>query len=94
MRLNERREGWRVLYEEATRGSPLAAQITELRARIADVVMQVLADSDYGRRHDEPTLEGMAHAFVGAGESLANWWLSRPGMSQDDVVDMLVGFVR
>ena len=36
------------------------------------------------------TSEMLAHAFVGAGESVANWWLEHPEEPREDVAKLLV----
>jgi hypothetical protein len=41
-----------------------------------------------------PAAEAVAHAIVGAGESLANWWLEHPEVSREEVVDLYVGVVQ
>jgi len=41
-----------------------------------------------------PASEGVAEAIVGAGESLANWWLKKPTVAREDVVDWYVGLAR
>jgi AcrR family transcriptional regulator len=77
--VDEHRSGWEVLYREAAaQGGPLAAELTGLRGRIAHMLAS-LFDSD-----------AFAHAFVGAGESLANWWLAQPDLPKDEVVQLLM----
>jgi hypothetical protein len=34
--------------------------------------------------------EALAHAFVGAGESLANWWLEHPDAPVEDITGRLM----
>ena len=36
----------------------------------------------------------MAHAIVGAGESLANWWLEHPAVPREQVTDWFVGLAQ
>ena len=38
--------------------------------------------------------DALAHAIVGAGESLANWWLEQRGVAREDVVVWYVNLVR
>ena len=40
-----------------------------------------------------PSSEGIAHAIVGAGESLANWWLQLPHVRRDQVADWYMGMI-
>jgi AcrR family transcriptional regulator len=79
---DEHRSGWKVLYTEASKGGPLAAELTGLRSRIA----QMLG----GLFESEP----FAHAFVGAGESLTNWWLEHPDVPKDEVARLLLDVAR
>lgn len=69
--------GWALLYREAvSQGGPLAAEITGLRARIAAIVVRlfltVAGDDARG------TSAALAHAFVGAGESVPTGGSSIP----------------
>ena len=38
--------------------------------------------------------DAIAHALVGAGESLANWWLEHPDVSRDQVAGWYLGVVQ
>jgi AcrR family transcriptional regulator len=87
--VDEHRPGWALLYREAvSQGGPLAAEIAELRARIAAIVHRLLLSAD-GPAASE-TSEMLAHAFVGAGESVANWWLEHPEEPREHVAKLLV----
>ena len=77
--VDEHRVGWRVLYREAsTQGGPVAAEVVALRERIARLLAGPLAS------------EAFAHAFVGAGESLANWWLEHPEEPKQEIARQLL----
>jgi hypothetical protein len=39
------------------------------------------------------SVEATAHAIVGAGESLANWWLEHPQVRRDQVADWYMGMI-
>jgi AcrR family transcriptional regulator len=81
--VDDHRSGWSVLYQEAaTRGGPLTAEIAALRARIARGLAGTFADPAF------------AHAFVGAGESLANWWLEHPEVPKDEVAQLLMDIAK
>ena len=43
-----------------------------------------------GLRAGRPS-DAIAHALVGAGESLANWWLDHPEVARDEVADWYFG---
>jgi AcrR family transcriptional regulator len=77
--VDEHRSGWAVLYSEATaQGGPLAAEVAALRERIARMLAVLFED------------QALAHAFVGAGESLANWWLQHAEHSKAQVAEVLM----
>jgi AcrR family transcriptional regulator len=96
--VEERRDGWRVLYSEAAaRGGPVAEQVASLRAAIAQMIKRLLIESAAGVEATDVTtaaLDGVAHAFVGAGESLANWWLEHPELPAERAVDLLIAVGR
>jgi AcrR family transcriptional regulator len=87
--VDEHRPGWALLYREAvSQGGPLAAEIAELRAGIAAIVHRLFAT--VAASDADPTCEALAHAFVGAGESVANWWLEHPEEPRERVAQVLV----
>jgi AcrR family transcriptional regulator len=91
--VEEHRTGWAALYNEAvTQSRPVAAEIAALRGRVAGMVAGVIAADRTPVGDGER--EALAHAFVGAGESLANWWLANPTASADDMARILVRFAR
>jgi AcrR family transcriptional regulator len=93
--VEEHRDGWRVLFGEASSNGPVAAEVADLRARIAHAVRRMLeASLPVASGLTETEIDGIAHAIVGAGESLANWWLGHPDISRDEVVDLYVGVVQ
>jgi AcrR family transcriptional regulator len=90
----ERRDGWQVLYSEAAaRGGPLAEEVANLRAGIARMIGRLLRQTiAEAQVSPEATaaLDGGAHAVVGAGESLANWWLAHPEVPPERAAELLV----
>jgi AcrR family transcriptional regulator len=93
--VEEHRDGWTVLFREMTSSKPLAEEVAELRSQIARAVQRMVKDAvlDYSPL-PELAFEGIAHAIVGAGESLANWWLQHPELPREQVVDWYVGVVQ
>jgi AcrR family transcriptional regulator len=92
--VEEHRDGWRVLFGEANANRPVAEQVGEMRVRVARAVCQ-LVDAELGEeRAPAPAAEVAAHAIVGAGESLANWWLEHPEVSREDVAGWYAEVVR
>jgi AcrR family transcriptional regulator len=75
----QHRSGWAVLHRETiAQGGPLAAELSELRERIAGMLTVLFGD------------EPFAHAFAGAGESLASWWLEHPERPKAQIADVLM----
>jgi AcrR family transcriptional regulator len=92
--VEEHRDGWRVLFGEASANRPVADQVAEMRGRIALAVRQLVEAGLPEPQPPAPAAELVAHAIVGAGESLANWWLEHPEVSRDDVAGWYADVVR
>lgn len=91
----EHRDGWRVLFHEAAARRPLVELVAQLRAQIVDEVRRMVqAGTGSWPGLAPPASDGVAHAIVGAGESLANWWLEHPTVSREDVTDWYVGLTQ
>jgi AcrR family transcriptional regulator len=79
----EHRSGWTVLHRESlAQGGPLAAELSELRERVAHMLTTLLND------------EAFAYAFAGAGEALASWWLAHPGQPKEHIADVLMDIAQ
>jgi AcrR family transcriptional regulator len=74
------RTGWAVLHGEATTPTDahIAREVAELRGRIIAMLTTLFADAAF------------AHAFTGAAESLATWWVSQPEPSIEQAVEILM----
>jgi AcrR family transcriptional regulator len=71
--------GWTVLHRETlAQGGPLAAELSALRERVAEMLTTLFDD------------EAFAHAFAGAGESLASWWLAHPEQPKEQIAKVLM----
>jgi AcrR family transcriptional regulator len=93
--ISEHRDGWKVLFGEVTASRPLVKLVAQLRAQIVDEVRRMLeAGTGSWPGLAPPASDGVAHAIVGAGESLANWWLDHPAVSREDVTDWYVGLTQ
>src|SRR3979490_76397 len=81
----EHRESWTVLHRQAlTVGGSFAAEITDMRLRAIELVatLGVSAGPRKGLGEQaEFSGEGLAAALVGAAESLADWALDHPSVS-------------
>ncbi len=86
------RPGWSVLQRELAAGGngPVAAGVARVRAAIVKRMAGLLAGS-----LDPVLADALAHGFVGAGESLATWWLDHPEATLDEMAAriMEVGWV-
>ena len=78
--VREHRAGWTVLHGETTSptDAQVAREVAELRGRII-VMLTILFDD-----------EAFAHAFTGAAESLATWWVNQPQPSIDEGTEILM----
>jgi AcrR family transcriptional regulator len=93
--VEEHADGWRVLFREMAATRPLAEQVAGLRARIVEAIRRMIETAP-GTRHTYAgaAADAIAHAIVGAGESLANWWLDHPELPRETVADWYLQVVR
>lgn len=87
--VEEHRDGWTVLYNEASASAPVAGEVAQQRSLISGAVARLLETED-----SELIKDAIAHAVVGAGESIANWWLAHPEVDRDEVTDVFVRLVQ
>ncbi len=93
--VEEHRDGWRVLSQEAVSSAPVAEEVAKLRRSITEVLRRMIEDGpDSGRGYSGAAADAIAHAIVGAGESLANWWLDHPELPRGTVADWYAQVVR
>jgi AcrR family transcriptional regulator len=79
----EHSAGWTILHRETlAQGGRLAEELSELRERVTQMLTRLFDD------------EAFAHAFAGAGESLASWWLAHPEQSKERVANILMDIAR
>jgi AcrR family transcriptional regulator len=90
--VGEYRDSWRVLHRQASaQGGPFAQELLDMRRRAISLVAALLmntSDSEASLHAD-----AMAAALVGAGESLADWWLDHPEESAGTVAARLMNLV-
>jgi AcrR family transcriptional regulator len=93
--VEEHRDGWLVLFRELGSTRPFAERVADLRERIAAAIRIMVQDTAGGcTGYPPPAADAIAHALVGAGESLANWWLDHPEVSREQVVAWYFGVVQ
>jgi AcrR family transcriptional regulator len=90
--VEEHADGWRVLFREAASTRPLAERVAGLRERIVEAIRPMIDSS--GVEYPPAASDAIAHAIVGAGESLANWWLERREVPRDQVAAWYCGVVQ
>ncbi|MER5261117.1 TetR/AcrR family transcriptional regulator [Actinosynnema sp. NPDC002837] len=80
--VGENRASWQVLHRQASsQGGPFAEELADMRGRAISLVAALLVhSSDFTNvpRAGDKEAESLAAALVGAGESLADWWLDNP----------------
>ena len=88
-------DGWRVLFRELGSSRPFAEGVGEVRERIAGAIRRMIEDGAPPCSGRPPAgADAIAHALVGAGESLANWWLDHPEVPREQVADWYFGVVQ
>ena len=89
-------DAWSILLGDATAGAgPFAAEGAEVRremaARVAELLRRGAAAEGLDHR-SLATVDQLAHALVGAGESLASWWEEHPEEPVERVALVLMNF--
>jgi AcrR family transcriptional regulator len=90
--VEEHADGWTVLFHEAASTRPFAERVAQLRGRIVEAVGRMIEGSDL--KYPPPAPDAIAHAIVGAGESLANWWLEHREVPRDQVAGWYLAIVQ
>lgn len=92
----ERRESWSILFGEPTSsGGRFAAEASRLRGQLARLVSQLLGEAATAEGLDPArigAIDPLAHALVGAAESLAGWWMDHPDEPTERVAVWLMNF--
>jgi AcrR family transcriptional regulator len=93
--VEEHADGWRVLFRELGSTRPFAERVASLRERIAWAIRQMVEEGAAScSGYPAVAADAIAHALVGAGESLANWWLDHPDVPRDQVAGWYYGVVH
>jgi AcrR family transcriptional regulator len=90
--VEEHGDGWKVLFRELASTRPFAERVAGLRERIAEAIRRMIDAA--GLEHPPPASDAIAHAIVGAGESLANWWLDHPEIPREQVAGWYLSVVQ
>lgn len=89
--VEKHRIGWAVLYRElAARGGPFAKTVAEVRLSITRRTAALIRVNLGARRDARAAADVLAHGFVGAGESVANWWIDHPEEPKERVAERLM----
>lgn len=97
--VHDNRDGWTVLYRQGRGESgSLSTELDSIRRRVVDVITQLLARTTalYGSERTAGTavdLQALAHALVGATESMAGWMVEHPRESAEASASRLMNFV-
>jgi AcrR family transcriptional regulator len=85
--VSEHRDGWATLQRELLAGTTeaLAGDVARIRGAIVKRMAALLTT-----RLDAERADALAHGFVGAGESLATWWLDHPDRSREEVAALIM----
>jgi AcrR family transcriptional regulator len=94
--VEEHRDRWRLLYDETLPASgEVAERVGEQRERLARLVATLIERLvDPATPEPGPAADGLAHALLGAAESLARWWLAGEAMSASATADLLLAAVE
>lgn len=90
--VEEHADGWTVLFREVASTRPLADRVAQLRERIVEASRRTIDAS--GVEYPPPASDAIAHAIVGAGESLANWWLEHREVPREQVAAWYLAVVQ
>ncbi|WP_262387081.1 TetR/AcrR family transcriptional regulator [Streptomyces sp. TRM49041] len=90
-------DGWAVLHRQAhTHGEPFAAEVATLREEVVAFVTELIGEAAREVHQDadlaDRDVAGLAHALVGAAESLADWANGTPGVSAREAAGTLMHF--
>ncbi|MFI5807893.1 TetR/AcrR family transcriptional regulator [Streptomyces sp. NPDC051561] len=93
----EHPDGWAVLHNQArTHGEPFAAEVETMREEIVTFVNHLIGNAAREARCDphlaDREVAGLAHALIGAAESLADWANTTPGVSAKEAASTLMNF--
>jgi len=91
--VGDHRDGWLVLYRRAP--EPFAGELAGMRSRIIEVVTGLLEGACAGApvQATSADLVPIAHALVGAAESMADWLVDHPSEAPSAAATRLMNLV-
>ncbi|OZM72860.1 TetR family transcriptional regulator [Amycolatopsis antarctica] len=95
--VHEYRDSWTVLHRQALAvGGTFADEINQLRQQAIELVAVLVKSA--GSRAEladqvQKSGEGLAVALVGAAESLADWWIDHPSVTEGMLASWLMNLV-
>lgn len=93
--VEEHRDGWAILFQEMSSLRPVADEVAALRGQLAAAVRQlVLGAVPDAAGLPQIVSDAAAQAIVGAGESLANWWLVHSEIDREQLADWYAQVVQ
>jgi AcrR family transcriptional regulator len=93
--VDENREGWRVLYIDASQSAAIAASASRAREDISELMVELLTGTAIEQGISpqmRPHIEPMAHALTAATMAAADWWLQHPGEPREVQALRLMNF--
>lgn len=95
--VGQNRDSWTVLHRQALSvGGAFADEVTAMRKRSIELVAALVVATGTKEgigESAEKSGEGLAAALVGAAESLADWWLDHPDVSDGLLASWLMNLV-
>lgn len=87
--VEQNRLSWRLLFAGGVAvAGPAAEEAARLRFSTVEGIAQLFTGAT--RSSERTGLLAYAHALSGAGEQLAKWWLTRPDLPKEAVVELMV----
>jgi AcrR family transcriptional regulator len=93
--VDENREGWRVLYLDASQSAAIAESGSRERDRMSELMVELLTGTAVEQGISpqmRPHIEPMAHALTAATMAAADWWLQHPGEPREVQALRLMNF--
>ena len=93
--VEERRDGWRMLFREAAdpdAAAVLDRMIEQVTAEVTVLISQDPGASALASAEEQRALRMLAEMLVGGTQSLANWWAEHPDAPRKQMVEIAMDF--